>query len=121
MISRELPSLRQLRAFEAVARLENVSAAAREVNLSQPGVTQAIHALEERVNARLFERRQSGCYVTELGAVLVPRVRHFFAHLRAALADLETISAAARQSIDATVNRVTGPELRSLIAISENR
>jgi LysR family transcriptional regulator, regulator for genes of the gallate degradation pathway len=121
MISRELPSLRQLRAFEAVARLENVSAAAREVNLSQPGVTQAIHALEERVNARLFERRQSGCYVTELGAVLVPRVRHFFAHLRAALADLETISAAARQSIDATVNRVTGPQLRSLIAISENR
>jgi LysR family transcriptional regulator, regulator for genes of the gallate degradation pathway len=120
LISRELPSLRQLRAFEAVSRLESVSAAAREVNLSQPGVTQAIHALEERVNARLFERRQTGCYVTELGAILVPRVRCFFAHLRAALADLGTISSGGRQSIDATVNRITGPQLRSLIAISEN-
>ena len=118
MISRELPSLRQLRTFEAVSRLESVSAAAREVNLSQPGITQAIHALEQRVNARLFERRQSGCYVTDLGAVLVPRVRRFFAHLRAALADLGT--SAGRQSIDATVNRITGPQLRSLIAISEN-
>jgi LysR family transcriptional regulator, regulator for genes of the gallate degradation pathway len=118
LISRELPSLRQLRAFEAVSRLESVSAAAREVNLSQPGVTQAIHAFEERVNARLFERRQTGCYVTEFGAVLVPRVRRFFEHLRAALKDLGT--SAGRQSIDATVNRITGPQLRSLIAISEN-
>jgi DNA-binding transcriptional LysR family regulator len=109
--------LRQLRAFEAVSRLESVSAAAREVNLSQPAVTQAIHAFEERVNARLFERRQTGCYVTELGAVLVPRVRRFFEHLRAALADLGTISSAGRQS---SVNRITGPQLRSLIAISEN-
>jgi LysR family transcriptional regulator of gallate degradation len=118
VISRELPSLRQLRAFEAVSRLESISAGAREINLSQPGVTQAIHALEERVNARLFDRRQSGCYVTELGAVLLPRVRRFFAHLRAALADLGT--SAGRQSIDAIVNRITGPQLRSLIAISEN-
>jgi LysR family transcriptional regulator, regulator for genes of the gallate degradation pathway len=118
LISRELPSLRQLRAFEAVSRLESVSAAAREVNLSQPGVTQAIHAFEERMNARLFERRQTGCYVTEFGAVLVPRVRRFFEHLRAALKDLGT--SAGRQSIDATVNRITGPQLRSLIAISEN-
>ena len=120
MISRELPSVRQLPAFEAVSRLESVSAAAREVNLSQPGVTQAIHALEERLNARLFERQQTGCYVTELGAVLVPRVQRFFEKLREALADLGTTSSAGRQSIDAIVNRITGPQLRSLIAISEN-
>jgi molybdenum-dependent DNA-binding transcriptional regulator ModE len=61
MISRELPSLRQLRTFEAVSRLESVSAAAREVNLSQPGIAQAIHALEQRVNARLFEFPNPRC------------------------------------------------------------
>jgi LysR family transcriptional regulator, regulator for genes of the gallate degradation pathway len=120
LISRELPSLRQLRAFEAVSRLESVSAAAREVNVSQPGVTQAIHALEERVNARLFERRQTGCYVTEFGAVLAPRVRRFFEKLREALADLGNPSSAGRQSTRAVVSRITGPQLRSLIAISEN-
>jgi LysR family transcriptional regulator, regulator for genes of the gallate degradation pathway len=120
LIPQELPSLRQLRAFEAVSRLESVSAAAREVSLSQPAVTQAIHAFEERVNARLFERRQTGCYVTRLGVVLVPRVQGFFEQLRAALSDLATSSSTGRQSVDATVNRITGPQLRSLIAISEN-
>ena len=58
MIGREIPSLRQLRAFEAVARLESVSAAARDIHLSQPGVSQAIHALENGLGAQLPQRRQ---------------------------------------------------------------
>ncbi len=116
---REVPSFRQLRAFEAVARLESVSAAAREVNLSQPGVTQAVHALERRLNAHLFERRRSGCYATDLGAILLPRVRRFFDHLHAALRDGGR-SAAASQSAPAALGRITRPQLRSLIAISEN-
>ena len=83
MIPREIPTLRQLRAFAAAARLESVSAAAREVNLSQPGLTQSLHALEARLDARLFDRRRSGCYLTALGAVLLPRVRRFFDHIGA--------------------------------------
>src|SRR5579885_486910 len=113
------PSLRQLRSFEAVARLESVSAAAREIGRSQPSVTQAIRALEKCVDAALFERRRSGCYVTDLGAVLLPRVQRFCERLRSALSDFGA-GAAARQGIDATVNRITRPQLRSLIAISEN-
>jgi DNA-binding transcriptional LysR family regulator len=62
MTAREIPSLRQLRAFEAVARLESVSAAARDIHLSQPGVSQAIHALENGLDAQLFERRRSCCH-----------------------------------------------------------
>jgi DNA-binding transcriptional LysR family regulator len=117
---REVPSFRQLRAFEAVARLESVSAAAREVNLSQPGVTQAVRALERSLSARLFERRRSGCYTTELGAVLLPRVRRFFDHLQSALRDSSTRPAASSQSPPAALGRITRPQLRSLIAISEN-
>jgi len=120
MISRDLPSLRQLRVFEAVCRLESVSAAAREVNLSQPGVTYAVSALERRVGARLFVRKRSGCYVTELGAILLPRARRLFEHLRAALTDLARTSSTSRQNADSAVNRITDPQLRSLIAISEN-
>lgn len=70
-IPRDLPSWRQLRAFEAVARLESISA-----------------ALEESVGARLFERQRTGCYITELGALWLPRVRRFFEHIRSAVADL---------------------------------
>jgi LysR family transcriptional regulator of gallate degradation len=120
MIAREIPSLRQLRAFEAVARLESVSAAARDIHLSQPGVSQAIRALENELGARLFERRRSGCYVTEPGAMLLPRVRRFFERLRSALTEPSGNSPAGRQSIDATVNRITRPQLQSLIAVSEH-
>jgi LysR family transcriptional regulator, regulator for genes of the gallate degradation pathway len=120
MISRDIPSLRQLRAFEAVGRLESVSAASREISLSQPGVTQTIRALERRIDARLFERRRSGCYPTDMGSILLPRVQGFFEHLRSAVSSLGVASSASRQTTSTAVNRITRPQLRSLIAISEN-
>jgi DNA-binding transcriptional LysR family regulator len=114
MIAPDELSLRQLRAFEAVVRLGSVGAAAHEVNVSQPGVTQAIRALETRIGARLLERCRTGCFATELGAILLPRVRRFFEHLRSALREG---TGAGRQDPAA---RLTRPQLRSLIAISES-
>ena len=106
MVPPDLPSLRQLRAFEAAARLESVSGAAREVNLSQPALTQSLHALEARLSARLFERRRSGCYVTEPGAILLPRVRRFFDHIRSAIGE-PAVGApfAGRRSVEAIINK----------------
>jgi len=121
MIPLEIPSLRQLRAFAAAARLESVSAAAREVNLSQPGLTQSLHALEERLDAQLFVRRRSGCYVTPLGSILLPRVRRFFDHIGAALSEPVIGSPfVAREALPAALNKITGLQIRSLIAIAES-
>jgi LysR family transcriptional regulator, regulator for genes of the gallate degradation pathway len=121
MILLDVPSLRQLRAFEAAARLESVSGAAREVNLSQPGLTQSIHALEVRLETRLFDRRRSGCYVTGLGAILLPRVRRFFDHVGSALSEPVIGSPfVGRQALAASVSKITGPQIRSLIAIAES-
>jgi DNA-binding transcriptional LysR family regulator len=121
MVVINIPSFRQLRAFEAVARLESVSSAAREVNLSQPALTQSLHALEGRLRIRLFERRRTGCYTTELGAILLPRVRRFFDHIRSALSE-PAIGApfTGRQGANAIINKLTKPQLRCLIAVSEN-
>src|SRR5450755_235042 len=41
----DIPSVRQLRIFAAVAAAQSVSGAAKAVNLSQPGVTQSVRAL----------------------------------------------------------------------------
>ena len=121
MMLQEIPSHRQLRAFEAAARLESVSAAAREVNLSQPGLTQSIHALEARLKARLFDRRRSGCYATALGAILLPRVLRFFEHIGAALSEPVIGSPfVGREALAASVNKITGLQIRSLIAIAES-
>jgi DNA-binding transcriptional LysR family regulator len=119
MIPLDLPSLRQLRAFEAAARFESVSAAARAVNLSQPGLTQSLHALEARLAARLFDRRRSGCYATALGAILLPRVRRFFDHIGAALSEPVIGSPfVGREALGTCVNKITGLQIRSLIAIA---
>ena len=83
----DCPSLRQLRAFEAVARLQSISGAAAEINLSQPGLTQTIDRLEAHLKVLLFERRRSGSYVTEPGRIFLPRVRRFFEHIRSALCE----------------------------------
>jgi LysR family transcriptional regulator, regulator for genes of the gallate degradation pathway len=121
MVAINIPSFRQLRAFEAVARLESVSSAAREVHLSQPALTQSLHALEGGLRIRLFERRRTGCYTTELGAILLPRVRRFFDHIRSALSE-PAIGAPfiGRQGANAIINKLTKPQLRCLIAVSEN-
>src|SRR5262245_53790594 len=121
MIPPDIPSLRQLRAFEAAARLASVSGAAREVNVSQPGLTQSIHALEARRTARLFDRRPSGCYVTALGAILLPRVRRFFDHVGSALsAPVVGSPLVDRQDVAASVNKITSLQIRSLIAIAQS-
>jgi DNA-binding transcriptional LysR family regulator len=111
-----IPSVRQLRIFAAVAAAQSVSGAAKAVNLSQPGVTQSVRALERRVRAELFERRGSGCYLTASGAILLPRIQRFFDQLRLALSG----AGAGAPDPDVAVHRITGPHIRSLIAVSEN-
>ena len=49
MESQFLPSLRQLRTFAAVARFESISRASAQLHLSQSAATEAIAALEARL------------------------------------------------------------------------
>lgn len=118
----DIPSLRQLRAFEAVARLGSLSKAAREVHLSQPALTQSLHAFEAKLRIILFSRRRSGCYATELGAILLPRVQRFFEHIRSALSEPAVGAPFIRQqSAETIINKLTRPQMRGLMAISENQ
>src|SRR3984957_10459215 len=118
MIPHDLPSIRQLRVFAAVAASQSISAAAKAVNLSQPGVTQSLRALEHRVGAELFERRGGGSYLTATGAILLPRVQRFFDQLRGALDDKDV--ALGSRALEVSVNRITEPQIRSLIAVSQH-
>ena len=49
-------NLDQLRAFVEVVAHGNFTAAAKELNLSQPAVTHQIQELERRLNVTLVER-----------------------------------------------------------------
>ncbi|WP_164923919.1 LysR family transcriptional regulator [Sinorhizobium fredii] len=62
---RFLPSISLLSAFEAVLRTGSISAAAREVNLTQSTVSRLVQSLEEQLGRPLFERHRQRLIPTE--------------------------------------------------------
>jgi LysR family transcriptional regulator, regulator for genes of the gallate degradation pathway len=114
------PSLRQLRAFAAVARSKSIGGAAKELGLSQPAVTQMLAQLESVLAVTLLERRPSGSFPTTLGSVLLPRVERLFAHIQSALCDpVVGASLSGRETTRSVENKITDTHIRSLTAIAE--
>jgi DNA-binding transcriptional LysR family regulator len=60
---------RRLLTFRAVARAGSFSAAARELALTQPAVSQQVAALERELGARLLHRGPGGPTLTDAGAL----------------------------------------------------
>ncbi len=63
-MTRRLPSLAGLQAFEAVARHLSFTGAAQELNLTQTAVSHRIRRLEEQLGLRLFVRRNRRVVLT---------------------------------------------------------
>ena len=70
-----MPTLRQLEYLVAVADLQNFGRAADACGVSQPTLSQQIHALEERLGVALIERRVSGAELTPIGREITARAR----------------------------------------------
>lgn len=62
--------LNTLPAFRAVARLQNLRAAAEELHLTHSAVSQQIKLLEEQMGLRLFDRRGRSVVLNAAGAAL---------------------------------------------------
>lgn len=69
-------NLDQLRAFVEVVERGSFTAAAKELNLSQPAVTHQIHELEKRFKVALVERLGKRAYLTPAGEKLIEHARH---------------------------------------------
>lgn len=75
-------TLRQLKVFEAVARLLSYSRAAEELHLTQPAVSTQIRTLEGHVGLPLFEQFGKKVYLTPGGAELLYFSRAIIAQFR---------------------------------------
>lgn len=62
-----LPTLQQLRLFEAVARHRSITRAAAEVHLTQPSVSMQVRALEEKIGLPLTEQIGKALHLTRAG------------------------------------------------------
>lgn len=86
---RRLPPLAALRAFEAAARLENFTAAAAELGMTQAAVSYQVKSLEDRLGTPLFVRERGRARLTPLGARLLPSLSSAFDGIEAAFASHE--------------------------------
>lgn len=66
-MTRRLPSLNGLRAFEAAGRHGSFTAAARELNVTQTAVSRLVRLLEDRLGFPLFRRHASALELTAQG------------------------------------------------------
>ena len=87
-MSRDLPPLNALRAFEAVARLDSVSRAADELHVTHGAVSRHLKSLEEALGTALFVREGRGLALTPAGRRLHEAADGAFALLRQSWSDL---------------------------------
>ena len=84
----EIPSLDDLRAFHAAARLGSVRLAAEELALTHGAVSRRITKLSEDVGLRLFEKAGRGLRLTAAGETLNLTLSRFFAELSTTIENL---------------------------------
>lgn len=110
------PNLRHLLLALEVARQGTVSAAARNVSLSQPAITQAIAALERIFEARLFARSNSGMTLTAAGRVFIERIERAIDLIRDAVVETTRYGTTQLVRIE---RALTMAQLRALVAVVE--
>lgn len=83
------PSLNDLRAFEAVARLGTVRAAANEIAVTHGAVSRRIRNLADYIEVQLFQVEGRGICLTSQGEVLAGAVTDAFELIQEALTEIQ--------------------------------
>jgi DNA-binding transcriptional LysR family regulator len=81
-------STEQLQAFLKVAEVGRLTEAARQLGVSQPGLTRQLQALEAELGVRLLVRAPGGAVLTEAGERFLPHARRALDALTRGTAEL---------------------------------
>jgi DNA-binding transcriptional LysR family regulator len=100
--------LRQLRAFEAVARYGGFSRASEEVGLTQPTLSTHIRNLETSLGVRLFDRASRSVNLTPTGILLADYARKILALYEESLEAVQAFTGQIRGSIQVDASTVPG-------------
>jgi DNA-binding transcriptional LysR family regulator len=99
-------TIRQLRAFAAVADTGSFTAAAGQLSLTQSALSVLVRELEADVGVRLFDRHTRGVLLSEAGREFRPRVRRLLADLNDAVTSVAELGARKRGVV-----RLAAPQL----------
>jgi LysR family glycine cleavage system transcriptional activator len=100
-MSRHLPSLTALRAFEAAARHLSFTKAAEELHVTPAAISNQVKALEETYGVALFRRLTRALALTEAGQQALPPLRQGFDKLAEAADGLENLNPGGMLTISA--------------------
>ena len=109
--------LRELRIFLALADELHFGRTAERLGISQPGVSEAVRALESRLGVKVFDRTSRRVRLTQAGEALKRNLEPALAAMDQALADTSELSVAVRGLLRiGFVLTTEGPALSRLIA-----
>ena len=103
-MTRKIPMLQSLSCFEAAARHESYTNAARELSLTQGAVSRQIATLESFIGVRLFQRTRHGVALTPAGTAYARQVA-----LRLAGLERDTLDAMAQQGSGGAIRLAAVP------------
>lgn len=90
-MQRELPDLRQVRAFVALADTQSFTRAAESLFLTQSAVSHSIRSLEQQLEVQLVERSGKRIALTQDGVVFLRRCRSVISELEQATQEMEAL------------------------------
>ena len=102
-------SLRQMRAFVAVARRASFTGAAKELNLTQSALSLLIKDLESELGVRLIERTTRAVALSDVGRELLPSINQVLQDL-----DRAILSVADLKDLKRGIARIAAPQVMSL-------
>ncbi len=118
-MTRRLPNLNRLRAFEAAARHLSFKKAAEELSVSQAAISHQIRALEEYYGCRLFNRLSQKVALTEAARLLADDLTGIFDRVEKASIQFRSREMRGRVRISVTpfyANRMILPYLDEFLS-----
>lgn len=98
-MSRRLPPLTSLRAFEAAGRHLSFTKAASELTVTQAAISHQVKSLEEHLGTPLFLRQPRRLELTRAGKTLLPVVRRAFNQIGDAVAGIANAASSAELTV----------------------
>ncbi|RJE79171.1 LysR substrate-binding domain-containing protein [Paracoccus sp. JM45] len=92
-------NIKSLQVFSAVSRTQNLTHAAKEMNVSQSSVSYHIKKLEDEIGALLFDRSAVGLRLTAKGAILAGHVERGLGAIRAGLDEVANTTRLVRVAV----------------------
>ncbi|WP_160035353.1 LysR family transcriptional regulator [Paenibacillus sp. An7] len=95
--------LLQLRYFQVTAKLEHMTKAAEQLQVSQPALSATIGRLEEDLGMPLFIRKGRNIYLNEFGNAFLKRVNRIFQELEDGEREMKALADLLDQSISVAI------------------